>query len=262
MSRALIGYTGFVGSTLARAEKFTDFFNSSNIEAIRGRTFDEIVCAGVPAVKWLANKEPQKDLDAISRLLSPLLTCEAKTFTLISTIDVYPDPSTGANEDAAIDGAINHAYGKHRLMVEEKIRERFKRCLVLRLPALFGDGLKKNIIFDLLTNNQTGKINPSSSFQWYNLGRLAGDLRTARELDLELINLFPEPVPTARIVASLFPDALVGTPTEPAPRYAARTIHSRAFGRSDGYISSAEEVMADLGSFIDRYRRLAEEKSS
>lgn len=261
MRRALIGYTGFVGSTLARAGEFTDLFNSSNIETIRGRRFDEIVCAGVPAVKWLANRDPQNDLHSIDRLLSPLLTCEAGMFTLISTIDVYPDPSSGADEETAIDGSINHPYGKHRLMVEEKIRAHFVNCLVLRLPALFGDGLKKNVIFDLLTNNQSDKINPASSFQWYNLDRLAGDIKKARDLELTLVNLFPQPLPTERIVTTLFDGARVGLPVEPAPLYSTRTIHSGAFGGPDGYISSTDEVMADLSAFVDRYRRHAEEKS-
>ena len=55
MSRAcLIGYTGFVGGNLARQYAFDDCYNSRNIEQIRGRSYDLVVCCGVSAVKWQA----------------------------------------------------------------------------------------------------------------------------------------------------------------------------------------------------------------
>ena len=166
MSDALIGYTGFVGSTLARLRTFSDVYNSTNIDSIAGKEFKEIVCAGVPAVKWIANKEPERDLASIAKLLSALRQCKAERFTLISTIDVYPDPSGGADENADLASLNNHAYGRHRLMVEEAVTEHFANVVIARLPALFGKGLKKNIVFDFLTGNETRKINPASSFQW------------------------------------------------------------------------------------------------
>ena len=51
---ALIGYSGFVGGNLLRQRSFDACFNSSNIEAIAGRSFDLVVCAGAPAEKWKA----------------------------------------------------------------------------------------------------------------------------------------------------------------------------------------------------------------
>ena len=52
MSSAIIGNTGFVGSNLIRQRHFDAFYNSKNIET---KSFDLVICAGVPAVKWLAN---------------------------------------------------------------------------------------------------------------------------------------------------------------------------------------------------------------
>ncbi|WP_092685106.1 hypothetical protein [Albimonas donghaensis] len=40
------------------------------------------------------------------------------------------------------------AYGRRRRMLETFCAERFPRCSIVRLPALFGPGLRKNFIFD------------------------------------------------------------------------------------------------------------------
>jgi hypothetical protein len=37
MATALIGYTGFIGSNLARQFDFDDFYNSKNIDDIAGK---------------------------------------------------------------------------------------------------------------------------------------------------------------------------------------------------------------------------------
>lgn len=49
MTKALIGYTGFVGTTLLKQTKFDDFYRSTNINDIKGKKFDLVVCAGAPA---------------------------------------------------------------------------------------------------------------------------------------------------------------------------------------------------------------------
>jgi hypothetical protein len=252
--RALIGHTGFVGSSLSAAGGYTDFYNSRNIGAIAGGHFDEIVCAGISAVKWLANREPEKDWQGIDALLQPLSAAKADRFTLISTIDVYPDPAAQTDEDFDPSGPPNHPYGQHRLAVEKFVTERFGRVLIARLPALFGAGLKKNLLFDLLTGNDIGKINPSSSFQWYPLHRLANDIETARTASLDIVNLFPEPVATSDILARNFPDAHTAAPSEPAPHYDLRTRHAALFGGQNGYIASRQSVLEDIGSFVKAAR--------
>lgn len=248
--RALIGHTGFVGSNLDRAGSFTDRFNSSNIATMSGERFDEIVCAGVSAVKWLANKEPERDWAGIEPLLGALSTVETDRFTLISTIDVYPDPTAPFDEDAALAGLDNHAYGRHRLAIEAFVRDRFPEALIVRLPALFGPGLRKNALFDLLHDNATQSINPAGVFQWYPVERLAADIETARAGNLRLVNLFPEPIAMSAIIEDHFPDAAVGEPKTPAPRYDLRTRNGALFGRSDGYLMGQDAVAAAIGRFV------------
>jgi hypothetical protein len=252
--RALIGHTGFVGSTLARRGEFTDFFNSSNFRDLRNQRFDEVVCAGISAVKWLANKEPEADWTKIRELLDVLSNIKTSRFTLISTIDVYPDASQPLDERCELMPDDGQPYGRHRREVELFVMRQFEEAMIARLPALFGTGLKKNVIFDLLTGNQVDRINPSAAFQWYPLKRLGADLELARKAGLKLVNLFPEPLATAAILKRLFPDALVGEPSDPAPHYRLRTVHADIFGGTSPYLMPADAVMADLECFVDSAR--------
>ncbi|MBK1623970.1 NAD-dependent epimerase/dehydratase family protein [Afifella marina] len=249
MRRALIGYTGFVGSNLKTAGGFTDFYNSRNFRDMAGESYDEVVCAGVSAVKWLANKEPERDWQEISALLDVLSRVTARRFTLISTIDVYPDPSQPDDETTMLPYEDGQPYGRHRLKIERFVEERFDEAFVLRLPALFGPGLKKNVIFDLLTENQTEKINPATVFQWYPVRRLAADLAAAQSADLKLVNLFPEPLATRRLL-ELFPGAQVAPASDPAPHYALQTRYAALFGGVGHYIMTAEEVLNELSDFV------------
>lgn len=248
--RALIGHTGFVGSNLDDPDRFTARFNSRNSEEIEGGRFDEIVCAGVSAKKWIANREPDEDWAAIAALIRRLETVEAQRFVLISTIDVYPDPAAELDEDFDPADAPNHPYGRHRLKLEHWVRERFEEPVIVRLPALFGPNLSKNALFDLMHGNMVEKINPAASFQWYPVQRLWRDIATIRSHGLGLVNLFTEPVAMRDVVDRFFPGAPVGPPSEPAPRYRLRTRHADAFGASGPYMMDAGEVMAEMERFV------------
>jgi nucleoside-diphosphate-sugar epimerase len=255
MRRALIGHTGFVGSNLLRRGGFDATFNSRNFRDLAGQHYDEVVCAGVSAAKWIANRAPEADQTAIAALTDVVAQAAIGRFVLISTIDVYPDPSLAIDETADPTGQPNHAYGVNRLALEAWVASRYPDHLIVRLPALFGPGLKKNALFDLLHNNQVDKINPASSFQWYPVDRLSGDIATAAEAGLRLVNLFTEPVDTRTIIDRHFPKARVGPPTEPAPRYGLRTRHGRHFGGDEHYMMAGDAVLASMADFIAEERR-------
>lgn len=249
MSTALIGHTGFVGSNLLARRSYDSLYRSSDIDTIRGREFDHLVCSGVQAMKWWANLHPEEDRAGIDRLLEPLSGVTAKRFTLISTIDVYPTPR-GVDEDSVIESEGHHVYGLHRLEVEDWIRGRFPEVVILRLPGLFGPGIKKNVIFDMLHDNGLEKIHPGGVFQYYDLRRLADDIDRAWELGLTLLNVATEPLGTGEIRDRFFPGKELGA-TGPAPTgYDMRSKHAADWGGANGYLYSKEQVMADLGSWL------------
>ena len=45
VNNALIGYTGFVGMNILQQKPFMFLYNSKNIEEIKGKEFDLIVCS-------------------------------------------------------------------------------------------------------------------------------------------------------------------------------------------------------------------------
>ena len=146
---ALVGATGFVGSTLQRQCRFDALYNSRNIDTIAGQSFDRLVCAAAPATMWAANQDPAADKAKLTSLVGSLSSVKVGTFVLISTIAVLDDAAAGYTE-ATARYETEKAYGRHRRELEEAIAARFERCRILRLPALFGPGLKKNFVFDLL----------------------------------------------------------------------------------------------------------------
>ena len=257
-ARALIGHTGFVGSNLLAQGGsnllaqggYDALYNSSSIDGIDGRHFADVVCAGVSAVKWWANQNPAEDLLRIEGLIAHLDTITADSFTLISTIDVYDTPVGVSEADQPAPEGL-HPYGANRLMLERWVSVRFPTHQIVRLPALFGSGLKKNAIFDLMHDNRLHVINGESVFQWYPLERLTADLEIARTHGLGRVNLATEPLSMEQIRARFFPHRRIGAEAAPQARYDMRTVHDRAFGGAGGYILDREGVLAAMGRFID-----------
>lgn len=248
-ARALIGHTGFVGSNLVRQQHFDALFNSTSIGEIDGRHFTDVVCAGVGAVKWWANQNSDEDRARIEGLMAHLDTITADNFTLISTIDVYGTPIGVTEADQpALEGL--HAYGANRAMLENWVSDRFRNHQIVRLPALFGAGLKKNAIYDLMHDNRLQVINGASVFQWYPLERLGEDLELVRERHLGVVNLATEPLSMEEIRARFFPSSQIGAEAAPVARYDMRTIHEAEFGGENGYILDREGVLAALDRFI------------
>jgi len=217
MTSALIGYTGFVGSNLLRQGHYDELYNSKNIEEIRGRSFDRVVCAGATGAKWIANRYPKDDAEAISRLIRCLSEVRANSFVLISTVDVE----------------AGNAYGRNRLMLEQFGSWRFKRSNVIRLPALFGPGLKKNALFDLIHDNGTELIHPDSEYQWYPLNWLTKDIdRIAGIGWVDVANLVSEPIAMRDVRDRFFPGKEIGSRAKRPVRYDVK------FGENGPWVSA------------------------
>src|SRR5260364_344215 len=76
----------------ASASAFEALYRSTNIGEIENKAFDIVVCAGAQAQKWIANREPEGDLQNIHRLMARLRTVRCRKFILISTADVFKSP--------------------------------------------------------------------------------------------------------------------------------------------------------------------------
>ena len=110
LNTALIGSTGFVGTTLQREYKFTNCYHSTDIANIDNKSFDVVICAGASAKKYLANQDPITDERNIDGLISHLKTIKVKLFVLVSTVDVFKSP-IDIDENTKVDVTDLHAYG-------------------------------------------------------------------------------------------------------------------------------------------------------
>ncbi len=151
----LVGRTGFVGGALLRRRSFVSTYNSRDIDTIRGQYFDVLICAGAPATMWQANNDPRADAANLENLIDAISTAKVGTLVLISTVAVFDDMGAGYSESNAR-YETGKAYGRNRRTLELNALSRFDDIRIVRLPALFGKGLKKNFIFYL--------INPAPSF--------------------------------------------------------------------------------------------------
>jgi hypothetical protein len=244
LKRALIGYTGFVGSTLQNQSNWTHFYNSKNISEIENKEFEEIYCSGISAQKWLANKEPAEDLAKIEVLQNHLKSVKCKKFILISTVDVFNNP-ININENSKITIEKGNFYGKHRYLFEEFIKNTFNNVLIVRLPGLVGNGLKKNILFDFKHNNPLDKIDSRNIFQFYPMKNLYQDIQIALDNDLSLIHLTSEPLQVADIAKECFDLDFQNKLDKPLVKYDFQSIHAHLWG-CDKYQYSASEALQEI----------------
>lgn len=248
-SSALIGYTGFVGGNIAIQSSFTDYYNSKNIDDITGKTYDLIVSAGNSGLMWKANTEPEQDLENIQNFIKTLSTVKAKHVVLLSTIEVYNDTSS-CNEDTPINAEQLKPYGKHRFLLEEFVRNNFPSSTIMRMPNLFGNGLKKNFVFDLIHNNRLDLTHKDSQLQWYNLAHIWQDISKARKHAISVLNAAVEPIVVKDLVKYILDRDFTHVTTTPPKKYEMKTKYAELWNSDIPYLYSAENNLAELKQFI------------
>lgn len=250
--KLLIGNTGLIGTTLKEEIKFDYEFNSQNLNElinleIDPTTTDLYLCC-LPATKWLVNQDPTKDFENIMNIINVLSKKEYKTIILYSTIDIYQNAPLHSDESYVLK-IDNLNYGNNRYLFEQLVKNtlKYKNLLTLRLPALFGKHIKKNILFDLLNDHEIYKINYNSKYQWYNLNNLVKDTNNCLNIThgFLLINLFPEPIETSEITKLFKVDKanLDTTPKEIIYDYKTSSVNG-------GYIESKNDVLKGIESLV------------
>jgi len=248
MVDALIGYTGFVGTTLLKQRAFERRYRSTNINDIAGQEFNLVVCAGAPAQKWIANRDPEGDRKQIESLIKPLRTICCGQFILISTIDVFKTP-VNVDEATVVEEVGLYPYGLHRRMLEQFVEQQFPDHLIVRLPGLVGPGLRKNVIFDFLNDNNLHAIDSRGVFQFYPMVNLWYDLQTALQAGRKLVHLSAEPISVAEVAAQgfgqPFDQALASAPAF----YDLRSRYATLFGGKEGYQYSRRETLLAIRAY-------------
>lgn len=245
--KILIGSTGLIGTTLKEKIYFDFTYNSQNINRFNETKYEDatLYLSCLPATKWLVNKNIKSDIENINNIIEILSKQKFNKVVLFSTIDVYCDTPQLSNENTSVHFK-SLSYGTNRFLFELLVKEfvQTDNLQIFRLPALFSKNIKKNVLYDLIHNNNVDQININSAFQWYNLDNLIKDIENFD--DQTLINLFPEPLNTTEII-SLFPQYNnINYSTPSKFEYNFKTIHSES-----GYIKTKEEVLNEIKKFVN-----------
>lgn len=189
----IIGSNGFVGSSVLRALKSDDIvlIDRSNIDLCSSYDYSTLfICAGEPR-KWFVNSNIKVATKTMVELYSIISRFRARKVIYFSSIDVY-------NVDFTVnDGYSIEPYGVTKLVLEELITKIFENCVIVRLGALFGKGLKKNFLFDLLNERHEWieKQSPLSGFQYFNMGQIKLVLDNVEEIQGQhIVDAFSEVV--------------------------------------------------------------------
>lgn len=190
---AVIGHEGFVGSALS--SRLSDAgYNVVGVkrghwrEAAKSGKFELLVICSTNSSKVLAENDPRLDYElTVSHVTDALSVFQYDRVLLVSSGEVYKDKTfEGSCENIGPFVDDNSPYGYHKLLAENLVLQACERPVILRMGGFLGEGLKKNLIFDLL-KSRTKKIYVTldSTFQFLgtdNTAQIVIDLLRMDEL--------------------------------------------------------------------------------
>lgn len=246
--KILVGSTGLIGTTLREQNNFDLCFNTSNIDQFESLVPEgsDLYLACLPAAMWMVNSDLLGDFRNMINVIDTLKKKKYSNVMLYSTIEVY-NQSPFESDERHYPSFNKAIYGSNRYNFELLVKDQlsYDSLRIARLPALFGKNIKKNILFDLLNDNQVEKINTNSSYQWYNLDNIWCDTIRVMRGEHEIVNMFGEPIETEWL-ADLF-----GLKHNDLGR---KEQNFKTCTTETGYWESRESLMKSIGNFIDTYR--------
>lgn len=151
----IVGSSGFFGCALTRNAKKKDFevieVTKENYFDLKKKTYDYLINSATPSAKYWSSKNPFLDFQQTVELTADLVyNWNYTKFIQISTM-------------SANDISDNHPYGINKKAAE--IISLYKNSLVVRLGSLYGKGLRKGPLFDLL-NQKRVYVNIKSKYNF------------------------------------------------------------------------------------------------
>lgn len=246
----IIGYTGFIGGYLARQIKSKNLYNTKNIVNISKKNYDIVYCCAPSSAMWIAKKNPIEDFLNISNLIKNFKNIKTKKFILISTIEVYKKKNFCDENSSDFSNDV-YSYGYNRYLIEEAAKKIFKNLLIVRLPIVYGLGVKKNIIFDLKNNNNLDLLNLNDSLQFYPVEMLLKDLRLALKYGVSNINLCSEPIKVKNLLKFCLIAPIVDNPLNRSRKrtYNMRSVYSYIW-KNNKYTYKKDFILKDIKKFI------------
>jgi hypothetical protein len=249
--KILIGSTGLIGTTLKQNLTFDFEYNSKSIHEYNPPNGCDLYLSCLPSTKWLVNQKTKDDVENIVDIIKVISQFNYKNIYLISTIDIYGDSPKEVDEDYE-PTFKSFSYGSNRYLFEKMVLQHLKydTIKIFRLPALFSNDIKKNILYDLLHNNNVSMINKNTIFQWYNLNNLNDDIEffTKEYPNDKIFNLFTEPLGSEEII-DLFPHHKEKTNDS----YSNIIYNYKTKYTPTGYLKSKDVVINEIKKLINEF---------
>ena len=186
----LIGYTGFIGSSLNQ-DQYHLKINSKNWDSITEPIdADKLVIAAPSGVKYLANREPLNDLDKCLSLVRNTIKYfkSIKTMVIISSNDTLNSTTE---------------YGQNRqyfnTLMEEVCRIKHTSLYIMYLGMTFGSKARKGMVYDFLHGNFD--FYRGGTYQFYPVRRLEQEIQYCIDNKIHRAMLSSVPIKTSEIKA-------------------------------------------------------------
>ena len=137
---ALIGYTGAIGRKIYKvfeeADIGVDCFNTKNIEKIKGREYNVVICTAPTSYKFEVNNNIGNHYAKLKELLQGIESVKTSHFILVSTQAIIQESNT--------------AYGELHQMVVDAVLKYQKAYTIYLMDVLFAETLLKGMFHDLI----------------------------------------------------------------------------------------------------------------
>ena len=151
----VVGGNGFVGSSICSElkKKKTNFIKITrdNYSHYKNKEFRIIINAAMPSKRFWAKQNPELDHEeTVTKTKNILLDFKFKKIIHISSVSARCQ--------------LNTVYGKNKKISEELV-QKTKDYLIVRFAAMYGKGLTKGVLMDMINNSKV-YINGKSKYSF------------------------------------------------------------------------------------------------
>jgi|SaaInlStandDraft_5_1057022.scaffolds.fasta_scaffold17204_3 nucleoside-diphosphate-sugar epimerase len=155
----IIGYKGYVGKNIyqecIKRNLNVVGIDRENFMEKKNDHYDILINSAMPSKRFWALNNPMEDFYATVELTAGIVyEWKYKKLIHISSVSARCQ--------------IDHPYGLNKKCSEELVLHSNKENLVIRLGSMFGDGLEKGVLIDILNNNQVF-VSKDSRYNFINI---------------------------------------------------------------------------------------------
>jgi hypothetical protein len=241
----ILGANGFIGSHLVSV--FPDAVRITRESSLIRGKIETLFIAAPTSRKYQVNRFPSEDLVDVNNILKLIQSSNrVENIVLVSTIDVYSNLES-SSEISECKSELS--YGGNRHFLETQLSSLGSNLKICRTGGLFGTGIKKNLMYDLV-NRRTEFLmnyNMESTYQWLPVDFFIKELLEFSCSDLSLKNIVGEPISVKAVVQAGGFQIDFGMYGE------LRSYDVTSNHEFNGYSLGSGEILCEINQYIQGY---------